>query len=90
MAQTGSIEFWNVSEGEVSVYRLRDGSEQHVVDLAPDASSVQATFAGEKWLARDKATGVELGSVTGTAGQQLYEIKKKGGKGKEGPQKSGS
>lgn len=88
MAKQGSIEFWNVSEVEVSVYKV--AGEQHVVDLAPDESSVQTTSPGEKWIARDKATGVELGSVTGTATQQLYEIKKKGGKGKEGPQKSGS
>ena len=88
MAPQGSIEFWNVSEVDVSVYKA--GGNQHVVDLAPDASSVQATSPGEKWVVKVKTSGEEIGKVTGTASKQLYEIKVKNGGGKGTPQKSGS
>lgn len=90
MPTKGSIEFWNKSEYDASVYTLQNNAkEKFVVDLEPDASSTQSTAVGQKWIVKDKETGKQVGSVTGTESYQLYEIKIKRGKDKSGPEKSG-
>ena len=92
MSKTGSIEFWTFSEIDVSVYVLDDGNnETFVADLGPDASSTQSTAPDQKWIVKEKSTGKTVGSITGTASYQLYEIKvKKEAGGKSGPKSGGS
>lgn len=76
MTGKGSIQFYNVSEFDASIFKV-DGkkNETHVIDLVPQASQKEETFSGEMWIVRDKETGQQMGSVTGTASPQRYEIK---------------
>lgn len=80
----GSITFVNQSLYEVSINRGSD----FVIDLAPKLSSTQNTAPGEAWTILDKGTGQQVGTVTGTDGDQTYNIKFKRGRGE--PIKSGS
>ena len=76
MSGKSTIEFTNVSEFDASVFKLNaKQNEVHVVDLLPGQSSTQETAPGETWIVKDAETGRQAGSVTGTNGYQLYEIK---------------
>ena len=80
----GSITFMNESVFVVSVQR----GNALVIDLAPTESSVQSTAEGEVWSVIDKDTGQQVGTVTGTNGEQTYKIKFKRSRGE--PVRSGS
>ncbi|MCI0695512.1 hypothetical protein L0337_26335 [candidate division KSB1 bacterium] len=72
----GTITFVNASVFDASVYVLdENGNETFIVDLSPDQSSKQATVAGQVWIVKDKDTGRQVGTATGKAGDQTYEIK---------------
>ncbi len=70
-APQGSITFVNESVYVVSVHR----GTALVIDLAPSESSKQSTVEGEVWSVIDKDTGQQVGTVTGTNGEQTYKIK---------------
>lgn len=80
----GSIAFVNESVYEVSINRGGD----FVIDLAPKQSSTQNTAPGDVWTVIDKGTGQQVGTVTGTDGDQTYHIKFKRSRGE--PIKSGA
>lgn len=80
----GRITFVNQSRYEVSINR----GSNFVIDLAPKLSSTQNTAVGDVWTVIDKGTGQEVGKVTGTDGDQTYNIKFKRSRGE--PIKSGS
>ncbi|MFQ5633118.1 MAG: hypothetical protein ACE5I1_30490 [bacterium] len=91
MSANGSIEFWNKSEYDAGVYTLDNkGKEKFVVDLGPDNSSTQSTASGQNWIVKDKETGEQVGSVTGSESYQLYEIKIKRSGGRGTPDTSGA
>lgn len=78
----GTITFVNASRFEASVYAVEaTGIEALVVDLLSGQSSKQDTVAGQVWNVKDKGTGRQVGTVTGTAGDQTYEIKFQRGRG---------
>lgn len=78
----GTITFVNVSVFDASVYAVdAKGHEAFVVDLLPDQSSKQNTVTGQAWIVKDKDTGRQVGTATGTAGDQTYEIKFQRGRG---------
>lgn len=88
-SETGTITFVNASAFNASVYVLAgNGNETFVVDLSPNQSSKQNTVAGQVWIVKDKDTGQKVGTVTGKAGDQTYEIKFRRGRG--GPEQAGS
>jgi hypothetical protein len=72
----GTITFVNASMYLTSVYAVDgNGKETFVIDLSPDQSSKQDTAAGQAWIVKDKDTGRQVGTATGKAGDQTYEIK---------------
>jgi hypothetical protein len=79
----GSIKFVNASKFVASVYR----GDAFVIDLAPGKSSTQDTAEGQVWIVKDKDTGRQVGTVTGTNKHQTYNIKF--GRGRGGPESSG-
>ncbi len=72
----GTITFNNTSkEYWASLFTVDDtGAENFVADLAPDSSSVQPTEDGQLWIVKAKVTGIKLGMVVGTTGNQVYDI----------------
>lgn len=75
-AAKGTITFVNASMFDASVYTVdENGKEAFVVDLSPDQSSKQDTIAGQAWIVKDKDTGRQVGTITGKAGDQTYEIR---------------
>ena len=82
-AAMGSITFVNESKFAASVYR----GDTLVIDLAPGQSSKQDTAAGQVWIIKDRDTGRQVGTVTGTDGDQTYKIKF--GRGRGEPTQSG-
>lgn len=87
----GTITFVNASDFifDASVYVLDENSnETFIVDVPPHQSSKQDTVAGQVWVVKDKESGQQVGTVTGKAGDQTYEIKF--GSGRGGPEQSGS
>jgi len=81
----GSIKFVNASKFVASVYR----EDVFVIDLAPGKSSTQDTADGQVWIIKDKDTGRQVGTVTGTNGHQTYTIKFGRGRGEPGSSGSG-
>jgi len=77
---TGSITFVNTSKFVASVYR----GDTLVIDLAPGKSSKQDTAEGQVWIVKDKDTGRQVGTVTGTNKHQTYTIKFGRGRGEPG------
>jgi hypothetical protein len=85
----GTITFVNASLFGASVYALdENGNEKFAVALSPNQSSRQNTVAGQVWIVKDKDTGQQVGTATGKAGDQTYEIKFRRSRG--GPEESGS
>ncbi len=81
-AAKGTITFVNASVFKASVYAVdENGNEAFVVDLSPNQSSKQDTVAGQVWIVKDKDTGRQVGTATGKAGDQTYEIKFRRGRG---------
>jgi len=77
-SEKGTITFVNVSDFifDASVYVVNEnGKETFVVELATRQSSKQDTVAGQVWVVKDKESGQQVGTVTGKAGDQTYEIK---------------
>lgn len=78
----GTITFTNASIFPASVYVLdENGNETFVVDLSPKQSSKQETADGQDWIVKDKDTGRQVGTATGKAGDQTYEIRFRRGRG---------
>lgn len=76
-AAKGTITFVNASDFlfDARVYVLdENGKETFVIELPPRQSSKQDTVAGQVWIVRDKESGQQVGTVTGKAGDQTYEI----------------
>jgi hypothetical protein len=74
----GTITFVNASDFifDASIYAVdENGKETFVVDLPPRQTSKQDTVAGQVWIVRDKESGQQVGTATGKAGDQTYEIK---------------
>ena len=72
----GTITFKNASAFNTSVYTVAaNGKEAFVIELSPDQSSQQETVEGQVWIVQDKDTGRQVGTVTGKAGDQTYEIR---------------
>ncbi len=77
-ATSGTITFANVSafRFDALVYAVDVGGKENlVVELPPQQSSQQNTALGQVWIVRDKVSGQQVGTVTGAAGDQSYEIK---------------
>lgn len=77
-ATTGTITFVNASafRFDARVYAVDgNGKENFIVELPPHQSSKQDTALGQVWIVRDKVSGQQVGTVTGAAGDQTYDIK---------------